>query len=238
MTRDRNRPTPEPARPARPPARPAVPALPPTRSRALPLAVAVVAAAVAACGPAAAPRVDPATLSPDVRIVHGISVRFGDRGMLGRGVVVKSGPRLDVFVLAPTGTRLLTVRQEGLHVQSDVRAAELARLDPDRLLRDIRRAFFARCPVPPGPAPERLRCRVAGDDIVETRDPSTGAVVARTFGRGRDRVAVTMVPDPDAPADAFPRRLRMTDAYADYSIEIVVESMERLAPPPAAPDAP
>lgn len=234
MTRDRNRPLPVPARPV-------VPDLPPTRAPALPLAVVAVvavAAAFAACGPAAAPRVDPATLSPDVRIVHGISVRFGERGMLGRGVVVKSGPRLDVFVLAPTGTRLLTVRQEGLHVQSDVRAAELSRLDPDRLLRDIRRAFFARCPVPPGPAPERLRCRVAGDDVVETRDPSTGAVVARTFGRGRDRVAFTMVPDPGAPAEAFPRRLRMTDAHADYSIEIVVESVERLAPPPAAPDAP
>lgn len=208
-----------------------------TRDR-LPLAVAAVALAISSCGPAPAPRVDPATLSPNVRIVHGISVRFGDRGMLGRGVVVKSGPRLDVFVLAPTGTRLLTVRQEGLHVEADVRAAELSRLDPDRLLRDIRRAFFARCPVPPGPAPARLRCRIAGDDVVETRDPSTGAVVTRTFGRGRDRATFTMAPAPGAPADALPGRLRMTDDRADYSIEIAVESVEGLEPPPAAPAAP
>ena len=90
--------------------------------------------------------------------------------MLGRGVVVKSGPRLDVFVLAPTGTRLLTVRQDGLDVTSDVRSPSLSRLDPDRLLRDIRWAFFARCPAPDAPPatgkPAKVRCRIDGADVV------------------------------------------------------------------------
>lgn len=219
MTRDRNRPPPVPARPA-------VSALPPARSRALPLAVAALAMAVAACGPAAVPRVDPATLSPDVRIVHGISLRFGDRGMLGRGVVVKSGPRLDVFVLAPTGTRLLTVRQEGLHVQSDVRAAELSRLDPDRLLRDIRRAFFTRCPASAAQSRESSRCRISGDDIVETRDPDSGVVVSRTFSSGREQITVTIHPDPAQPPEAPPLRLHMENPRSDYTLDIVVEDVE------------
>lgn len=221
MTRDRNRPTPVPARPA-------VPALPPTRSRALPLAVAAVAAAVAACGPAAGPRVDPATLSPDVRIVHGISVRFGDREMLGRSVVVKSGSRLDVFVLAPTGTRLLTVRQEGLHVQADVRAAELARLDPDRLLRDIRWAFFSRCPTRSEAGDCAVmattrRCRIERAEVVEVLEPATGRVRTRTFTRARERVVLDLVHAPDAPPDAPPARLRLVNERHGYTLQIVVE---------------
>lgn len=189
----------------------------------------------ASCGTPPVPRVDPATLTPDVQIVQSLAIRFGGRQMLGRGVVVKSGPRLDVFVLAPTGTRLLTVRQDGMHVEADARLPGLARLDPDRLLRDIRWAFFTRCPTSSNPTAATSRCRTGDAEVVETRDPASGLVVSRTFTSGRERVNVAIHPDPARPPDAPPLRLRMENPNAGYSMDIVLESVE---PAPARGDAP
>ena len=105
---------------------------------------------------------------PDQRIEHSLWLEAGDLTLPGRGVIQRRGDRLDLLLLAPTGQRLLTVRARGREVNARADPSTLARLDPRRLLDDVRWAFFDGCP--PGTGEPATSCRRDGRSLTESRD--------------------------------------------------------------------
>lgn len=172
--------------------------------------------------PPAAPVLgDAAGLSPDVRIEQSVAFRMGDREMLGRGVVVKRGDRLDVFLLAPTGNRLARFSQVGTAVDSDVRAQGLDRIDPRWLLHDVRFAFFPACPSP-GPA---ASCRVGAFDVSERRDDA-GDAVERTVRGSGIRERITLSAWTGEGTARHPGRVHVAQESVGYTLDIAVDAWE------------
>jgi hypothetical protein len=206
------------------------------------LALAVLAFAVPACRPRPAvpppDPVDPSTLSPDVRIEQSLWLQAGGRSFLGRGVVVKRGARLDLVVLAPTGNRLLTVRDDGGAVTSEARVAGLDRLDPRFLLADVRWAFFGGCPPGPDPAGDRpagsapvRSCTIGSARVVETGDPATGDLARRDVSWGGLSSRLDFLEWGGDGPDRHPVRVRLANDRLGYEWEVRVDAFTRLSAP-------
>jgi hypothetical protein len=196
-------------------------------------ALAATLVALAACrpSPGAAPAApDPATLpAPDVRVEQSLHLQAGKRELLGRAVVVKQGDRLDLLLLAPTGQRLLTVRDRGGVVTADARAGGLDRLDPALLLDDVRWAFLDGCP-PQAADLRQRRCTRDGRAVHETDDPRTGDLARREVSRGNSIVVLEFGPWSGVGRDRRPGRVTLRDDARGYSWEAGVEAWEPLAP--------
>ncbi len=206
------------------------------RSRAALLPALLLLVAVAACRPRSIPApdpVDPALLSPDVRIQQSLWLEAGGQSFLGRGVIVKRGARLDLVVLAPTGNRLLTVRNDGGTVTSEARVAGLERLDPRFLLADVRWAFFGGCPAGPDeapgpPPPARRTCRIGNAKVVDTFDPSTGALSRREVSWKGLSSRLDFLEWAGEGADRHPAKVRLVNDRLGYTWETQVDGWQVL----------
>jgi len=183
--------------------------------------------------------IDPASLSPDARIEQSLWLKAGGRSFLGRGVVQKRGDRLDLLVLAPTGNRLLTVRDDGGTITSEARFAGLERLDPRFLLADVRWAFFGGCPridtggaiapAPPGGSLERT-CTIGHTTVREVDDPATGDLLHREASWGGVTAHLDFLQWAGEGADRHPVKVRLENERLGYEWEVQVDGWKRLGP--------
>ena len=166
-------------------------------------------------------------------------LKAGGRSFLGRGVVQKRGSRLDLLVLAPTGNRLLTVRDDGGTVTSEARAAGLERLDPRFLLADVRWAFFGGCdrtavagtgaPAHPNGSPERT-CVIGRTAVREVDDPATGDLLHREVSWGGVTAHLDFLQWAGEGADRHPIKVRLENERLGYEWEVQVDGWKRLGP--------
>jgi len=191
--------------------------------------VALVAAVRCSVPPFAPPVViDPLALDvPDVRLEQGILGRFFGREFLARGIVVKQGARLDVFLLTPTGQRLYHVRQERKAITVHAAVDPWAQLKPEYLLRDVRWLLFERCP---GEGAGPSECGMGAETLVETRDPQSGEPLGLLVRAASGDAEVRFEGRVDCDGLSLPRRATLTSRTLDYSIEALVERCTRLAP--------
>jgi hypothetical protein len=194
--------------------------------------------AAASCAPRMPPAPDPiapAALNPDVRIEQSLWLKAGGRAFLGRGVVVKRGSRLDLLVLAPTGNRLLTVRNDDGIVTSEARAPGLERLNPRFLLADVRWAFFAGCDPTavaatgaPATASLERTCTFGGTTVREVDDPATGDLRHREVSWGGLTARLDFLQWAGEGADRHPVKVRLENERLGYEWEVQVDAWKRL----------
>lgn len=167
---------------------------------------------------------------PDLRIDHSFWLEARGQSFLGRGVVQRRGDRLDLLLLAPTGQRLLTVEARGRKVRARASVPALERLDPARLLDDVRWALFAGCPgTLPGP---EVRCEVDGRQVVEARDDG-GRPVRREVRRGKSAIRIEFEDWSGASGcPEVPRRVRFHDPRGEYRWEMGVDHCRVAIPGP------
>jgi len=167
---------------------------------------------------------------PDLRIDHSLWLEARGQSFLGRGVLQRRGDRLDLLLLAPTGQRLLTVEARGRTVRARATVPALERLDPARLLDDVRWALFAGCPGSlPGP---EVRCEVGGRRVVEARDEG-GRPVRREVRRRGSTIRVEFEDWSGASGcPEVPRRVRFHDVDGGYRWEMGVDACRVAIPGP------
>lgn len=190
----------------------------------------LVVLALAACCRPAVPvpdPVDPATLSPDVRIEQSLWLSAGGRSFLGRGVILKRDARLDLVVLAPTGNRILTVRAEGGTVASESRITGLDRLDPRFLLADVRWAFFGGCDRPSG-GPSQRTCTFGRTTVRESDDPASGDLARREVSWGGLTAQLDFLEWAGEGVDRHPAKVRLVNERLGYEWEVRVDGWTRL----------
>jgi len=166
--------------------------------------------------------VDPMAFDgPDLRLEQSILGRFFGRDFLARGVVVKQGRRLDVFMLTPTGQRLYHVRQQGKQVVVHAAVDPWTGMDPRYLLRDVRWMFFERCR---GVA----ECRKGTEVFIESTDEASGLPRRMDVRSASGNVAIVFEGAFECGEHRVPRRARLTSESVDYSIEALMERCKLL----------
>ncbi|HOU53905.1 MAG TPA: DUF3261 domain-containing protein [Myxococcota bacterium] len=162
---------------------------------------------------------------PDLRVDHALWLEAGGQSFLGRGVVQRRGDRLDLLLLAPTGQRLLTVQAQGRQVRSRAAVPALERLDPARLLDDVRWAFFDGCPA--GLKGPEVQCQVDGHRVTEVRDDQ-GHPVRREVHRRGSTVRIAFEGwSQETGCPGVPPRVRFQDLRWGYRWEMGVDQCRR-----------
>lgn len=167
--------------------------------------------------------VSPASLSPDVSIQQSVWVNYRGHSFIGRGVVQKQGSRLDLVLLSPAGSRLLTVSADGNKVSAQSRIEAFARLDARYLLADVRWAFFGGCPKQAG-GPFDRTCKVGKTLVRETDNPVTGDLRHRSLSR-EDAVTQIDFPEWAGPNEMrYPVKVYLQNDQLGYEWEIQVDA--------------
>jgi len=170
--------------------------------------------------------VDVSRLKPDVRMELSMALQADNLSFLSRGVIHKEGNRLDAWVLTPTGVRLAHYWHQGAEVGCDVRVNGFPALGPEVVLRDVRRVFFQGCGNPKGL--ERRSCLLHGARFVERYGKGHGDLLERTVEREGVTWRMTCSEHEGEGLFRYPRKVHITDDRLGYSLDIVVNSFERL----------
>ena len=204
--------------------------------RSLPWASVLIAIGVAACGTVLQPPAGRSLTLPLISteemaghflLRQRIDYRFRERAGTFEAVVQKQCNQLLVIGLTPLGTRVFTIRQEGLEVSTTMPLGdEVWPFPPGFVLLDIQRAYLLELAGKRSDGPHELS--IAGQPMTETW--SGGRLVERSFpdsstpSRGRVVVRYTPGIAPSRPAG----RVNIVNEPYGYELDVVTLSRTQL----------